>query len=72
MSENFEENLKKLEEIVQTLDSGTITLDDALKAFEQGVKLSRGCHKKLQDAEKKVEILLKKEGGNVVKEKFSE
>ena len=60
MSIPFEENLKKLETIVQTLEEGNIDLDSALKEFEQGIKLSRQCQKKLSDAEKKVEVLLKK------------
>ncbi|MGK0288956.1 MAG: exodeoxyribonuclease VII small subunit [bacterium] len=62
MAQVFETNLEKLEEIVKTLDSGNIPLDAALKAFEQGIKLSRQCHKKLNDTEKKIEILLKTDG----------
>ena len=59
---NFEESLKKLEVIVQKLEDGDLTLDESLKLFEEGIKLSRLCTKQLEEAERKVEILLKGEG----------
>lgn len=55
----FEENLDALEQIVQSLEEGTATLDESLKAFEKGIKLSRTCQKELSRAEKKVEVLVK-------------
>lgn len=58
----FEEALGRLEELVQTLERGDLSLDDSLKAFEEGVKLSKSCLKLLDDAEKRVEILLGESG----------
>lgn len=63
----FEEALKKLEKIVDELESGKLTLDDSLKKYEEGVKLSRFCHKSLQAAQKKIQVLTKKGEGWEVK-----
>ena len=62
-SPDFESALKKLEEIVKKLESGELSLDSALELFEEGIKLSRFCHTKLEQAERRVEILLKTESG---------
>jgi len=70
MAAVFEKNLKLLEEIVHQLEEGDATLDESLKAFEKGIKLSRQCHKELTSAEQKVEILLKEDGRIVGKESF--
>lgn len=70
MVATFENNLEQLEEIVQTLEEGTTTLDESLKAFEKGIKLSRACHKELDKAEKKVELLLKEDGKITGKKDF--
>ncbi len=59
----FEEALKKLEAIVEELESGKLSLDDSLKKYEEGVKLSGFCHKALQAAQKKVQVLSKKGEG---------
>ena len=56
----FEEALKRLEKIVQDLESGKLSLDDSLKKYEEGVKLSRLCHKTLKEAQKKIQVLTKK------------
>ncbi len=56
---NFETSFKRLEEIVEELESGELSLEKSLKIFEEGVKLSRVCSNKLDEAEKKIEILLK-------------
>ena len=61
--EKFETALKKLEEVVRKLEGGELSLDESLKAFEEGVKLSRFLAKKLNEAERKVEILLADEKG---------
>ena len=58
----FEDSLKGLEEIVEQLEQGDISLQESLKSFEEGVKLTRVCQKSLQDAEQKVQILLDKNG----------
>ncbi len=59
--EKFEEALERLEEIVKKMESGDMTLEESLESFEEGVKLSRFCAKKLDKAERRVEILLKNE-----------
>jgi exodeoxyribonuclease VII small subunit len=61
-SEKFEKSLDALETIVKRLESGELDLDASLKEFEEGVRLSRHCEKRLQEAEKRVEMLLKKNG----------
>jgi len=66
----FEENLAALEQIVQSLEEGTVTLDESLKAFEKGIKLSRSCQKELNRAEKKVEVLVKENDEIKGKETF--
>lgn len=68
--EKFETSLKKLEEIVNKLESGDLSLDDSLKAFEEGVKNATICAKKLNEAEKKVELLLKNKDGGFLKQEF--
>jgi exodeoxyribonuclease VII small subunit len=60
---DFETALKRLEEIVKKLESGDLTLDASLELFEEGIQLSRLCHLKLGDAERRVEILLKNNEG---------
>jgi exodeoxyribonuclease VII small subunit len=62
---DFETALKKLEEIVKKLENGDLSLDSALELFEEGIKLSRFCHTKLEQAERRVEILLKNESGQM-------
>lgn len=60
---SFEKALKQLEEIVNKLESGDLGLEDSLELFEEGIKLSRFCSKKLELAEKKIEMLTKDEKG---------
>ena len=59
----FETALGKLEEIVKQLEEGDLSLDDSLKMFEEGVKLSRVCSTKLAAAERRIEILMKSDEG---------
>ena len=54
---NFEKSLERLEEITQKLESGELSLDASLKLFEEGIRLSRFCQKKLSETEQKLEIL---------------
>ena len=68
----FEEALDELEKIIQRLEDASIPLDEALSLFEQGIKLSRLCARKLDAAEKKVEILLRDESGTMRREPFNE
>jgi exodeoxyribonuclease VII small subunit len=67
---DFECSLGRLEEIVGKLESANLSLDEAMKLFEEGVQLSRDCQKHLEQAEGKVEILLKKAGGEMAAEPF--
>ena len=68
----FEKALERLEKIVQDLEAGNVTLEDALKKYEEGVKLFRACQEKLVQAEKKIEILTKAKDGSLKRENFSE
>ncbi len=58
----FEASLEKLESIVSTMESGDISLEESLKAFEEGIKLTRHAQKSLTEAEQKVEVLLESSG----------
>lgn len=60
---NFEKSLSDLEQLVTAMESGELTLEDSLKSFEKGVNLTRECQQALNDAEQKVELLLKTESG---------
>ena len=55
---SFEKALKRLEQVVEKLESRELDLDKSLKIFEEGIKLSRICNKRLDSAERKIEILL--------------
>ena len=59
---NFEQALNELEELVERMEQGESSLEDSLKDFERGIKLTRSCQTALTEAEQKVEILLKKGG----------
>ena len=67
---NLEKSLADLEALVEELESGDLPLDKAMKKFEEGIKLTRGCQAALKDAEQKVEILLKSAGGEESMERF--
>lgn len=67
---SFEKSLEKLEGIVKKLESGELSLEDSIKAFEEGVRLSQNCGKKLDEAEKKVEILLTSQDGETSRQPF--
>lgn len=60
--ENFEESMKKLEGIVTELENGNLNLDESVKKFEEGMKIAKQCNTILEDAEKKITILLEKDG----------
>lgn len=68
----FEASLARLEEIVKKLETGDLPLEQSLKLFEEGVKLARACNKRLEEAERKVEVLLKDRAGNLTTEPFEE
>ncbi|WP_295875476.1 exodeoxyribonuclease VII small subunit [uncultured Zhongshania sp.] len=64
---NFETSLSELEKLVQSMESGELSLEDSLKAFESGMQLSRDCQQSLADAEQKVQLLMEKDGEIVSK-----
>ena len=66
----FEDALSSLESIVGKLESGELSLEESLAAFEEGIRLSRICSKQLNAAEKKIEILIKGEDGKLKTENF--
>jgi exodeoxyribonuclease VII small subunit len=68
--EPFEKNLERLDAIVRELEDADLPLDKALRLYEEGMKLSEFCHKQLEEAEGRIEILSKKAGGKVVAEPF--
>lgn len=58
----FEESLSRLEQITSELENGDLDLEESLKKFDEGIKLTEFCNKKLEEAHKKVTLLLKKDG----------
>lgn len=59
---DFEAALAELEQLVETMEQGDLTLEQSLKDFERGIQLTRSCQKALSEAEQKVQILLEKNG----------
>ncbi len=69
---DFENKLSRLEEIVGAMEKGNLPLEESLKLFEEGVKLSKECHEQLNKAEQKVKLLLSvDENGNAQTKDFS-
>ena len=64
---NFESSLKDLEKIVSKLESGDLGLDESIMEFEKGINHAKFCHEKLDEAERKIEILQKGDSGKVKK-----
>ena len=67
---NFEEMLDELEKIVESLEKDDLKLDDAISKFEAGMKIANNCNKKIEEAEKKITILIN-ENGNLKEENFN-
>ncbi len=65
-NQTFESSLGELEKIVRKLEDGELSLEESLKLFEDGVKLSRECQERLSKAERRIEILLNDESGNPI------
>jgi len=59
---NFEKSMDELEQLVESMEQGDLTLEESLKSFEKGIQLTRSCQKALQEAEQKIQILLSKDG----------
>lgn len=68
--QQFEEALEKLEEIVRRMEDGELSLEKALESFEEGVQLARYCQTKLDEAQKRVELLLKNDKGKIETQPF--
>ncbi|MBU0571696.1 MAG: exodeoxyribonuclease VII small subunit [Candidatus Omnitrophica bacterium] len=67
---SFEKAMEKLEKIVAELEGGDLSLDDSLKKYEEGVKLSKECRQKLDKAKQRIEVLKKNASGEFVKKDF--
>ena len=66
---SFEDKMQELEKVVTMLEKGDMNLDESLNKFEEGMKLSKECNKMLEDAEKKITILLEQDG-NIEEQEF--
>lgn len=69
---SFEDALKRLEEVLDSLEHGNLNLEESVKAFEEGAGLVRFCHGRLDDVERRVELLLKDEAGRFFTRPFLE
>lgn len=69
---DFEKAFQQLEKIVQRLEGEELPLDDSLQLFEEGIKLSRFCHQRLEEVEKKIELILADAKGQPVTEPFED
>jgi exodeoxyribonuclease VII small subunit len=69
---NFEESLTKLEGVVAQLEHGELSLEDAVRLFDEGTRLSALCRQQLEEAEGRVEILMKQRDGAMKREPFGE
>ncbi|MEW6265982.1 MAG: exodeoxyribonuclease VII small subunit [Thermodesulfobacteriota bacterium] len=67
----FEQGLARLEELIKTLENGELDLDKSLNLFEEGIKLTRQLNQKLDESEKRLELLLKDEEGRLLGREFS-
>ncbi len=70
MPEPFEKNLERLDSIVRQLEDVDVPLEKALKLYEEGMKISEACQKQLQEAEGRIQVLMKRAGGKIVAEPF--
>lgn len=70
MEKSFEEQMEELESIVKELENGKLNLDDSVEKFEKGIKISKQCNKILQEAEKKITMLVNAKDGEMQEEDF--
>ena len=70
MKKSFEEQIQELEKIINELENGNLNLDDSVIKFEEGMKISKECNKMLENAEKKITILVNDENGEKKEENF--
>ncbi|MDI6688577.1 MAG: exodeoxyribonuclease VII small subunit [Desulfobacterales bacterium] len=66
----FEKSMKQLEQIVQELESGDLSLEKAINKFEEGIRLTKFCSEKLDETEKKITMLLRDKEGNISEKPF--
>ena len=69
-AKTFEDAVEQLEQIVKDLETGNLPLEKAIKKFEEGVRLSKFCSKKLDETEKRIMVLLENENGDLGEESF--
>ena len=69
MKKSFEEQMEQLEKIVAELEKGELSLEDSVSKFEEGIKISKECNRTLEEAEKKITILVN-QNGEIKEEKF--
>lgn len=69
MSKSFEEQMEELENIVEALEKGDLSLEESMVKFEKGIKISKECNKTLEEAERKITILIHQEG-EITEENF--
>lgn len=69
---SFEEAISQLDSIVQNLENGNLNLDDSIEMFQKGIELSNFCSKKLDDAERKITILIQNQNGELKETPFAE
>lgn len=67
---SFEKSMEALEKIVDELESGELSLEASIKKFEEGMKLSKNCAKKLDETEKKISVLMSDADGNTTESRF--
>lgn len=70
--ESFEKNIERLDAIVRQLEDADLPLEKALQIYEEGMKLSEVCQKQLQEAEGRIQVLMKRAGGKIVAEPFEQ
>ena len=71
-NKTFEQNLRRLEEIVRAMERGDVALEDSLRLFQEGTELVRSCGKLLDDAEQQVKLVLSGPDGEPVEEDFAD
>ena len=71
MEATFEKSLQELEKAVAQLEKGTLTLEESLTAFEEGIQWSRKCHKFLEKAERRIDVILKNTDGDHIQTEFN-
>lgn len=67
---NFEESMKELQDVVNKLEKGNLTLDESIEEFQKGIKFAKLCSKKLDDIEKKITILMEEQDGEIKEQVF--